>query len=622
MMRMESAATHQSPKRKACDIHEVPCATVTRATSTPQEAIGAEAMRMQRGVPPYDVAPFALFVAGKHASPTVAEAQRAVAALQHDAALADPAVQSLLFVTDLCVRNTGTFVDTDDYLLMLVLCHLVAKRALLCVRSLTIVLSARKKHGDCTTPADVLALFYDELFARGMSLVADADACTLTVRYNANVGLTIRVFEQLEQTVPSPLLCDDAGKPRKARAADLVGPAFEAANSSIRELNAPLRAHVMALEGLASFQCGPLDVPLAALLLERSMHVGSVSAGSGVNGGDGKPHDVDSSHRGGLVLDAAAADGRVSDLRPQLTRRLRVTDFLVQLAGDKMAKALATTVYRSFAIPFIQRPTADAPDTKRALTLMLRLCDSNAQTSLDPDTFVEVVALCHAQTGRVCIGDALRALGCTLVDPGAVGYAAWFALTCVSNIIGLDREPGEPVSLGTAGLRDVSYTATTRLTDILRASGIHASFVLSECARAMVAESMPEHKGLTTFGDLFVAIMVGMAGRLCFTLAIAGKCGVQASVPPTEPTLTEHGLYMTEPVVFGAEKWWLSKIIFHFKKKKNDSNGPKCPKVPQGTHLSQGHPKAPRAFCRLLFFHTCGVHPLHGVRKGPRARFF
>lgn len=552
MTREASAAPthHQSPKRKACDIIEIPHATITRATSTPQEAIGAEAMRMQRGVPPYDVAPFALFMAGKHASsPTVDEAQRAIAALQHDAALADPAAHSLLFVTDLCVRNTGTFVDTDDYLLMLVLCHLVAKRALLNVRSLTIVLSARKKHGDCTTPTDVLLLFHDELVARGISVVADADACTLTVRYHAAFSLAIHVFEQLEQTVPSPLLCDDAGRPRKARAADLVGPAFEAANDNIRELNAPLRAHVMALEGMVSFQCGPLDVPLASLLLERSMHIGSVSAGSGVNGGDGKPHDVDSSHRGGLVFDAAA-DGRVADLRPQLTRRLRVTDFLVQLAGDKMAKALATTVYRSFAMPFIQRPTADAHDTKRALTLMLRLCDSNAQTSLDPDTLVEVVALCHAQTDRVSIGDALRALGCTLVDPGAVGYAAWFALTCVSNIIGLDREPGEPVSLG-AGLRDVSYTATTRLADILSASGIHAPLALSECARAMVAESMPEHKGLATFGDLFVAIMVGMAGRLCLTLAIACKCGVQASVPAAEPTLTEHGLHMAEPVVVG-----------------------------------------------------------------------
>jgi hypothetical protein len=548
MMRTASGATTtQSPKRKACDIndiHVIPSATITRAMSTPQEAIGSEAMRMQLGVPPYDVAPFALFMANKHASPTVDAAQRAIAALQHDAALTDPAVRNLLVVTDLCVRNTGTFVDTDDYLLMLVLAYLIAKRALLNVRSLTIVLSARKKHGDCTTPTDVLALFHDELVARGMAVVADGR--TLAVRYNANVSLTIHVFEQLEQTVPSPLLCDDAGNPRKARAQDLVGPAFEAANNNIRELNAPLRAYVLGLEGLVSFQCGPLDVPLAELLLERSMHVGSVSAGSGVNGGDGKPHDVDSSHRGGLVFDA---DGRVADLKTPLTRRLRVTDFLVQLAGDKMAKALATTVYRSLAIPFIQRPTADAHDTKRALGLMLRLCDSNAQTSLGPDTFVEVVALCHAQTGRVTIGDAMRALGCTLVDPGAALYAAWFAFTCVANIIGLDHAFDS--SSGVAGLREVSYSATTRLTDIVRASGIPAQ-ALSECARAMVAESMAEHKSLSTFDDLFVAIMVGMAGRLCLTLAIAGKCGVLASVPPTEPTLTVYGLHMAEPVAFGA----------------------------------------------------------------------
>ena len=526
------------------------------AKMTPQEAIGAEAMRMQRGVPPYDVTPFALFMkgklplfaAGRRTSGTLDEAQRAIDALQHDAVLADPAVRSLCVVTDLCVRNkTHKFVDNDDYLLMLVLAYLIAKRALLNVRSLTIVLSARKKDGDVTTPTDVLSLFHDELVARGISVVADVDACTLTVRYNADFRLTVHVFEQVEQTVPSPLLCDDAGKPRKARMEDLVGPAFEAANDNIRALNAPLRAHVTALEGLVSFQCGPLDVPLAALLLERSMHVGSVSAGSGVNGGDGKKHDVDSSHRGGLVFDA---DGRVADLKPQLTRRLHVTDFLVQLAGDKMAKALATTVFRSFAIPYIQRPTADAHDTTRALGLMLRLCDSNAQTSLGPDTLVEVVALCRTQTGRVTIGDAMRALGCTVVDPGAALYAAWFALTCVANIIGLDRDKPFDSSSCVAGLREVPYAATTRLTDIVRASGIPATLALSECARAMVAASMPEHKDLSTFGDLFVAIMVGMAGRLCLTLDIARKCGVLASVPPTEPTLTEHGLHMAEPVVF------------------------------------------------------------------------
>lgn len=546
-----AAVATQSPKRKAtCDPRvyemgtEVKVQLQVHETMTPQEAIGAEAMSMGRGTPPYDVTPLALYLAGNHPEPTVEAAQRALEALQHDAALTDPAVRSLCVVTDLCVRNTGTFVDTDDYLLMLALCHLIAKRALLNVRSLTIVRSARRKHGDVTTPTDTLALFHDELVARGLSVVADADACTLTVRYNAVFSLTVHVLEQLEQTVPSPPVYDDAGKPRKPRAEDLVGPAFEAANANIRERNARLHAHVMGLEGLVSFQCGPLDVPLAALLLERSMHVGSVSAASGVNGGDGKPDDVASSHRGGLVF-----DGRVADLKPQLTRRLRVTPFLVQLAGAKVAKALATTAFRSFAIPYIQRPTADAHDTKRALTLMLRLLDSNAQTSLDPDTFVEVVALCRTQTGRVTIGDVMRALGCGLVDPAAVRYAALFALTCVSNIIGLDRQPGEPVSLGIAGLCAASYDATTRLTDIVLASGIPAPLPLSECARAMAAESMPEHT-LESFGDLFVAILVGMAGRLCLTLTLAAKCGVLASVQPTEPTLTEHGLHMAEPVAF------------------------------------------------------------------------
>ena len=556
MAAVEVMASQQSgsPKRKASgELRVCAPAVVPRMTATPQEAIGAEAMRMQRGVPPYDVTPLALYLAGLTGPVTVDQAQRAIAALQHEAALGDPDALSMLVVTDLCVRNTGTFVDTDDYLLMLALCHLLAKRALRNVRSLTIVLSARKKHGDCTTTQDVVALFHDELAARGISVVADAAAGTVAVRYDGDEpAVTVHVFQQLEQTVPSPLTVGDDGKGRKARAVDLTGPAFQAANDNICELNAALHAHVRALEGLVAFQCGPLDVPLAALLLERSAHIGSVSAGSGVNGGDGKTHDVDSSHRGGLLFDEAArAGGRVFDLKPQLTRRLRVTDFLVHLAGEKMARALATTVYRSFAVPYIERPTDDAHNTRRTLTLMLRLCDSNAQTTLDPDTFVEVVALCTAG-GRVSIGDALRALGCTVVDPGAVLYAAWFALTCVTNILRLEPDEPSPATTGVSRLREVPYAAPTLLADILRAADIPAARTLTEGARAMVADSMPEHK-LLTFGELFVAILVGMAGRLCLTLAVAAKCGVHARVQPTEPTLTEHGLHMSTPVAFGDD---------------------------------------------------------------------
>jgi len=526
--------------------------------------IGAEATRRQLAAPPYDVATLALFLAGLRPETTSFKvAQEAINNLEN-AGLLDPDVRSMLVVTDLSLRTTkASFVDTDDYLLMVVLAYLIAKQALLNISTLTIVLVAAKKDGDMTTKTDVVNLFFEKITAHGewLNSVLDTDKSTVTVWYSGEKSLKIHVFEQVEQTILSPILYDGAGKPRKARAEDLVGLDFKDANDNIRSLNKPLLTHVETLPGLVTFQCGAMDVPLAKLLLKQSNHIVSVSAGSGVNGGDQKPPTVASSFCGGLLLDEdAKRRDLVHDLKPELTRKLRVTVFLRECAGEK-ADALDEITYRMLAGPYIASPPKsckpeDLNEFGNRLVLMLRLLESNAQTSHTPGTFVKVVAQCLAQED-LTIGDVLHLLGSTF-DTGAVLYAALLAHSFVSNVIGVNQTLDAPFDVpsaisGITRLRNVSYTKTTRLSDIALASGIPVKLNLTQFAREMVGKSMPEHQGVNSFDDLFKAVLVGMAGRLCTTLDIARDIGVLASVPPAKPTVTDYGVYVSaEPVEFAA----------------------------------------------------------------------
>jgi hypothetical protein len=234
--------------------------------------------------------------------------------------------------------------------------------------------------------------------------------------------------------------------------------------------------------------------------------------------------------------------------------------FLRECAGEK-AYALDEITFRMLAGPFVASlPKSCSPEEidefKNRLILMLRLLESNAQTSHTPDTFVKVVAQCLVQE-NLTIGDVLHLLGSTF-DTGAVQYAALLAHSFVSNVIGVDQTLDEPFDVpsaisGITGLRNVPYSEKTPLSDIVLASGIPGKLNLTQFARDMVGKSMPEHQDVNTFDDLFKAVLVGMAGRLCTTLGIARDIGVLASVPPADPTVTGYGICMSaEPVKFAA----------------------------------------------------------------------
>jgi hypothetical protein len=425
---------------------------------------------------------------------------------------------NILTVTDVAISGEKTetetepsFVDTDDLVMILFFCHIIAKTVLAFdapparVKTITFVLSARKKLKDATTVSDVALRIKAELMARGCSVKMDlAEHAVIHVGY-----MRIFVYQEVKQTMSCP---DEA-----LTGAQLLD---SASNEELRALNAPLLRHVSSLNGLITLQCGPMCVPLASLLIAQSIAIGAVSAGDGVNGGDTEGFVNQCSFRGGvLVAQAALGAEHIVNIMPSITRRLRPTTFLMSLMGEDGQRFLHANTFKTMAIPFL----ASAPSVK-PLTLEMRLAYSNSQTTIGPDLFdgvcTTVVAALNSGKCTLTIGDVMHALGCE-PDANSIQYAAVYATVFVTNVYNATNETAIPLRLPGAA------ATTTPIVDLVAAFG-HTG-ALSEGAREMCAKSVPDLR-VVSFSELLLTTFMGMAGRLCTTMRIARKCSISLSV--------------------------------------------------------------------------------------------
>ena len=414
---------------------------------------------------------------------TVAEAQSMLDSCPEG--IPEPAVNAALVIsTDVSLNSTDGTSDTDDRIMLLLLCFFLAKRCsangAVGVHSVTIVLSARKKGPkdakDETTP-DQVVQWMRERAAQfgGVCVDGDGDGAALSVN-----GVDVRVFQQQAQTTPSALASVGADSLESVGAADPTVESFESvALAELRAANAALYERLGRLGRLGRLSaplyfvgCGPIDVALASYLAERASGY-TISFDGGVNAGE--EADLDArrhSHRGGPVLLASAALAMVN-IGPSITRGLVTPPGIVALDDAGGVMAVAKTAFKVAGSPLVTG------------NLAFRIFVSNCTSFLGAPFVAELVERANAGT-----------------DTCAFPYSRSLALTMVANLMAAH---GAPIDHSVLSL--------------VIASGTHAKALSCPLPSGLARAIDANVKGIETVAALYAFIALGMDARLSAIMA-------------------------------------------------------------------------------------------------------
>ena len=402
---------------------------------------------------------------------TVAEAQRMLDSCPEG--IPEPAVNAALVIsTDVSLNSTDGTSDTDDRIMLLLLCFFLAKRCsangAVGVHSVTIVLSARKKGPkdakDETTP-DQVVQWMRERAAQFGGVCGDGDgdgAGALSVN-----GVDVRVFQQQAQTTPSALESVGAADPTVESFESVALAELRAANAALYERLGRLGRLGRLSAPLYFVGCGPIDVALASYLAERASGY-TISFDGGVNAGE--EADLDArrhSHRGGPVLLASAALAMVN-IGPSITRGLVTPPGIVALDDAGGVMAVAKTAFKVAGSPLVTG------------NLAFRIFVSNCTSFLGAPFVAELVERANAGT-------------CTCAFP----YSRSLALTMVANLMAAH---GAPIDHSVLSL--------------VIASGTHAKALSCPLPSGLARAIDANVKGIETVAALYAFIALGMDARL------------------------------------------------------------------------------------------------------------
>ena len=504
----------------------------------PKVAIGLSFLAHGKGSPLYD--PVALLATLKALSssasasaaslvptgPTVAEAQ-AMLDSASSGILAPTTKAALVISTDVSLRSADGTADTDDRIMLVLLCYFLAVLASAeNVHSVTIALSARKKgsnnNRDATTPADAVQFMIGRIafFGAGSAITDGLEPPTPSFASFGIHGVEVRVFQLQAQTTPSP--------EEKLEPAGLVAQHKQIAE--LREANAPMFAFLEAAlhEAPIFFTgCGPIGVDLALFLAEHARGGYTISFGSGVNGGDGEKLKDQVTHCGGPVLLTSAA---IVDIGPSITRALVTPPGIVMLDDAKGAAASASNTFKVAGSPMIVSANGASADSQRATGLGLRIFGSNLTSFLGREALGFLVAQCTDPAFPVV----------------QFPYSHSLALTMGTGLL---TAHGAVIDLAT--LADPASTAST-------ASNFAALSAMA-MPPSLAATIKANITGITTVAGLYKLIALGMDARLGAIMAewhsisssssgLKGLAAIPAPVVSTAaPIITPAGLALGQP---------------------------------------------------------------------------
>jgi hypothetical protein len=479
----------------------------------------------RKGAPPYDVLTVAALRSNLGADATPEMAQRALDALLEDKSRTDDATSgSLLIVTDVGLRGTDGFVDTDDRQMLLAVLALCAESTPeVCAESTREVTVVLKKTKDQTTPSDVV----EWVCAQRPDARRDGDVVCIG-------ACRLRVFQL---TAPPSLV---APKTKLAASALVDADAIAA----LRAENAGLYDHIDAIPKMRVLVCGPMDVALAQYIVDRGLTGYSICSGSGINGGDSTPLDEQYANCGGRVLKASALG--IVDFEPKLTRKLQIPLSLLYIDSEDGIVAAAENSLKTAAIPMLPAPVEASEDAIRIASLVMRITQSNNESTLGSEWFRDAAA--HALRGARLVDLVGYTEG---VDHAAIfRYAATFALALVVNQM---LANGTPIG----SLDEVVTEAGTTWSSLTGSSASSADFVPRVFDRAallppklaqIAAVNLPGIPVETT-RDLFIVVMTGMAARLTAVMEIAIEFGLRGiAVSATTPSVAGGGLRIQHPI--------------------------------------------------------------------------
>jgi hypothetical protein len=513
----------------------------------PKVAIGLSFLARGKGSPLYD--PVALLATLKALSPsspslvptapTVGEAQ-AMLDSAPSGILAPATKAALVISTDVSLRSADGTADTDDRIMLVLLCYFLARLASSeNVHSVTIALSARKKGSkdkrDATTPADVVQFMRERIGFFGAAVTSGLNGLTgleaqgpSFASFGIN-GVEVRVFQLQAQTTPSP--------EEKLDAAGLV--AQDTQIAELREANAAMFECLEAARHEAPIfftGCGPIDVALALFLAEHARGGYTISFGSGVNGGDGEKFKDQATHCGGLVL-----LGAVVDIGPGVTRELVTPPGIVLLDDQKGAEASVKNTFKVIGSPMITPVNDASADSQRATGLALRIFVSNLTSFFGREALAGLAAQCEGSTDQAF----------PVVE---FPYSHSLALTMVTGLL---IAHGAVIDLAT--LADRASTASTA-SNFAALSALAMPPSLAATIKANIA-------GISTVAGLYKLIALGMDARLGAIMAewhsississssalsalsaLKGLAAIPAPVVSTAtPIITEAGLALGQP---------------------------------------------------------------------------
>ena len=577
--------------------------------ATRERKLGIAYILAKRGPPPYDVATIAAVLAQfKPSGFAEADAAHLGAAIDSLAtidattiAARFPSPVDFIIVTDIAIgaaeqrKTAPQTADTDDSQMIGVVCHLLTenaravasggKSAKSAINTIIVMLSARKKGDDATTPSDVAAMMC-ALIPGAVPTPAPEPSASASAMRSFCIGNTVvRVFQQAKQSdsllssakeLP-PLQVGGGGV---ALVPCLDDPVFIAdLEAQNREMHSYLRASLESGRPCFFLGCGPTDVATASFIAMAPSCTGYAISykPNGVNTGAGMPLDEQHSHAGGKLLLAKCELGALGELASiveigaDVTRRLQQNAYLLGLGlGSESSAAylaaIADNAWKVASKPLGSKPLPPSANAQRAWKLAARINYSNPVSlfggklelpisAVVSNCALGAVDIVDIGIASVELGDVdLVAPSVDLVDlvDGANGLSAAvpvlagarakmepevfaaiqrnatrFAL--VQTVNGL-LAWGEPVD---AAAIEAALVATATASGggggvCLRIFGTaSAPLLLPDGLLRAFIESAPEIHGVQTADQLFAAILVTMAARLCLVPIIAAEYGIE-----------------------------------------------------------------------------------------------
>ena len=465
------------------------------------------------------------------------------------------------------------------------------KSAKSAINTIIVMLSARKKGDDDTTPSDVAAMMCALIPGAVPTPAPEPSASASAMRSFCIGNTVVRVFQQAKQSdsllssakeLP-PLQVGGGGV---ALVPCLDDPVFIAdLEAQNREMHSYLRASLESGRPCFFLGCGPTDVATASIIAMAPSCTGYAISykPNGVNTGAGMPLDEQHSHAGGKLLLAKCELGALGELASiveigaDVTRRLQQNAYLLGLGlGSESSAAylaaIADNAWKVASKPLGSKPLPPSANAQRAWKLAARINYSNPVSlfggklelpisAVVSNCALGAVDIVDIGIASVELGDVdLVAPSVDLVDlvdlgdliDGANGLSAAvpvlagarakmepevfaaiqrnatrFAL--VQTVNGL-LAWGEPVD---AAAIEAALVATATASGggggvCLRIFGTaSAPLLLPDGLLRAFIESAPEIHGVQTADQLFAAILVTMAARLCLVPIIAAEYGIE-----------------------------------------------------------------------------------------------